>query len=249
MSIKIFCVPHAGGSASAFNRWKGLFNDTIELVPLELAGRGGRYGETLSDSIHGIASDLFDRIRIDLNQEPYAFWGHSFGTVIIYELMRMIKDNKLNMPVHIFMTGRFPPHRKEQNEIRHLPEDDFIKEIISLGGVESQIAENKEILKFYYPILKADYSAIETYMFTAAEAWSCNLTIMSGDDDKEVEEASLIEWQRYTNNQCDIKIFAGGHFFIYDYVDEITQIINGKLLSEVSKYIIEEKRWKRGFGL
>ncbi|MEB9902773.1 thioesterase domain-containing protein, partial [Bacillus cereus] len=48
---KLFCFPHAGGSAFSYAKWKNYFNPYIEIVPIELAGRGYRIEENLYGSM------------------------------------------------------------------------------------------------------------------------------------------------------------------------------------------------------
>ncbi|MNW69143.1 Thioesterase domain protein [compost metagenome] len=43
--VTLFCLPHAGGSASIFAKWRNLLDCLIKLYPIELAGRGERFNE------------------------------------------------------------------------------------------------------------------------------------------------------------------------------------------------------------
>jgi surfactin synthase thioesterase subunit len=49
--LKLFCVPYAGGSAKTFLGWKKWLDPGIELIPVELAGRGAR----VKDQFYGNA--------------------------------------------------------------------------------------------------------------------------------------------------------------------------------------------------
>lgn len=42
---KLFCLPYAGSSCNIYYPWKSKFPSSIEIVPIELAGRGKRFDE------------------------------------------------------------------------------------------------------------------------------------------------------------------------------------------------------------
>ncbi|MCM3922488.1 thioesterase domain-containing protein [Frankia sp. AiPs1] len=58
--LKLFCIPHAGGTASVFRPWRRRFPATIEVVPLELPGHGTRGREAFAQSISSAAEDLLE---------------------------------------------------------------------------------------------------------------------------------------------------------------------------------------------
>ena len=59
---KLFCFPHAGGSAFSYAKWKNHFNPYIEVVPVELAGRGYRIEENLYQSMEEAVNDVYNKI-------------------------------------------------------------------------------------------------------------------------------------------------------------------------------------------
>ena len=67
-NIKLFCIPHAGGSAAVYSRWKKYLDSSIELIPVELSGRGIRMGEKLYDSLKE-AIELAEYLR-DIKYQP-----------------------------------------------------------------------------------------------------------------------------------------------------------------------------------
>lgn len=76
--MKLFCLPHLGGSASIYYQWKKYLNEKIEIVPIELAGRGERIKECFYEDFSTLISDVSEKISIEEN-EKYAFFGHSMG--------------------------------------------------------------------------------------------------------------------------------------------------------------------------
>lgn len=116
--ITLFCFPYAGGSAVAYNKWKKYNNTNIEIIPIELAGRGKRFGEELYDKIEDAVDDVYEIVKSNING-PYGLFGHSMGSIIAYELARKINNSNLPNPEYIFVSGRKPPHI-EENEKKYI---------------------------------------------------------------------------------------------------------------------------------
>ncbi|MDU6373717.1 MAG: thioesterase domain-containing protein, partial [Bradyrhizobium sp.] len=56
--MRLICLPYAGGSAMIYARWRRLLPSWIEVVPLELPGRGARMDEPLHTEMAGLTDQL-----------------------------------------------------------------------------------------------------------------------------------------------------------------------------------------------
>ncbi len=229
--IKLYCLPHAGGSATLYIRWKKQLASSIELCPLELAGRGKRFMEPFYNSFDDAVNDVYHLIKPGLDKHAYAIWGHSMGCLMAFELMRRIKQEGLNGPVHAFFSGRNPPHiKKDEKSLHTLPDEEFKKEVYKLGGIADEILENKELSDLFIPILKADYRILEGYTHEGENTeFDCDISVLNGKEDMDVSPEEIRQWQMYTKKTCSFYEFGGGHFYINDYDDEVIDIINSKL--------------------
>lgn len=232
--IKLFCLPYAGGSATLYARWKKLLHSSIELVPVELAGRGKKYNIPFYDGFNAAVIDIYDAVRSEAGDEPYALFGHSMGCLLVYELFFKMIDNNYREPEHIFFSGRYPPHIKKEEKIHYtMPDDKFLEEIIKYGGTPKEILEHKELLNIFIPILKADYRILDDYTFAGrTDKFNFDITVLTGTQDDEVEMNDLEEWSKYTKKGYRYHQFEGGHFFINQYAEDITDIINKTLVPE-----------------
>lgn len=81
----LFCFPFAGGGASAYNSWVQKMKDKVTVCPIQLPGREERIMEkpynNMTDMLDELEETIWKCIR-----GPYAFWGHSMGGKIAYEL-------------------------------------------------------------------------------------------------------------------------------------------------------------------
>jgi medium-chain acyl-[acyl-carrier-protein] hydrolase len=241
--IKLFCLPYAGGSAMVYNRWKLSINGMIQIRPVELTGRGKRFTEPYYDNLMQAVDDIYRLVKPELNG-LYAFYGHSMGSLLVYELVRKINSLPHPQPVHLFLSGGSPPHIRKSDKVYHkMPEEQFKEEIFKMGGTPREVFENKELLEIFIPLLRADYKILETYEFQPEHpVFDCGITLFNGKEDEEVTSDEIRQWQRYTKVQCPLHEYESGHFFIHDQMEDIVQIINDTLIqallqSEVSHQV------------
>lgn len=225
--VKLFCLPYAGGSAMVYSSWKKPMLPGIEVIPIELAGRGGKtdvpfYKNLARDGI----DDIFGQIDIHLDGSPFAIFGHSMGTLFAYEAGHRIKLETGQTPIHIFFSGRLAPHLKGANKMVHLlPDLEFQVEIMKLGGTPKELFEREELAKLFLPILRDDYRLVETYEFlNKSEPLDCDITVLWGTEDRYNREDAE-EWRHYTKRQCHVEEFQGNHFFIHSHKQQVIDLV------------------------
>lgn len=229
--IKLICIPYAGGNSMVFRPWKTTLSPNIELVTPELAGRGARLTDNLYNSINEAAEDLFQILRKSDQLHSYALYGHSMGTLIIVELLKLIKHSGDELPLHIFYSGRGVPHLKTNNgkKFHLMNEEQFRKEVLALGGTPLEIFETPELAELFIPTLKNDFRITETYISdTTPSAYDINISVFIGTNE-DITNDGVEGWEDYTTKECRIHFFEGGHFFIKDKQDEVIKTINSTL--------------------
>ena len=229
--IKLFCFPYGGGSSATYYDWKNIVGSYIELLPIELAGRGKRIAERNYNSIDDAVEDVFNIVRSDLTNGAYALFGHSLGSMVAFELAYKIMQEKLPLPAHIFFSGRGAPDAAwHENEKFHLlPEKEFRSEIIKLGGIPREVFQEEELLDLVFSLLREDYKIAESYKYNSKEILlPCDITILASLDDEAIPE-EIEAWKDHTSRKCDIVYFDGGHFFIKESKDQLIKIVNEKL--------------------
>jgi len=234
-TIKLFCIPYAGGSAVIFNRWKHFIDAKIEIIPIELAGRGKRINEPLYKDVREVIEDVYRIISKELNGLPYAMFGHSMGSMISYQLGQKFRNNHYPKPQHMFFSGRSAPHIKRMDEKKYhlLDEEEFKRAIITLGGTPPEFFDHPELLEVFLPMLKNDFKLAETEIQNGEiHPLDCNISVFLGkDEDLTTEQCD--GWKRHTKKLCNIHYFEGGHFFLHDEMEQIVKIINNTLLSDI----------------
>lgn len=226
--IKLFCLPYAGGSATVYSKWKEYLRPEIELIPVELAGRGKRIQEDLYKDMHNAVEEVFQSIRKEIQYSQYILFGHSMGSMIIYELIQKIKENNMPSPAHVFFSGGRAPHTERNSDKKyHLMDDEeFRKEVLELGGTPPEFFEYPELLEIILPMLKNDFRIAETYIHQGEiRPLDHDITVLLGKDD-ELTPEQCHEWRHHTSKICNMHYFEGGHFFLHDETRQITNLIN-----------------------
>ena len=204
------------------------------MFPVELAGRGKRIYDPLYNSIEEAIEDCYNIIFGELDKGPYAFFGHSMGGIIAYELAYKIRDNKLPEPVHIFFSGRGAPNVPDEDEEElyyNLPDEEFKEKIIELGGTPKEFFDHPELMEMLLPMLRCDFKIAETYEHDGEiKPLDYDITVFIGKEE-DVSAAQIHGWREHTKELCTVHYFEGEHFFLNEKRERVVSIINNTLLA------------------
>src|SRR3954447_1958571 len=106
--LRLFCFPYAGGAASIFRSWADDLPPEIEVCPIQLPGREGRFREAPFTRLAPLVDALTLALLPHLNV-PYALFGHSLGALISFELVRRLQRQNVARPAHLFVSGHNAP--------------------------------------------------------------------------------------------------------------------------------------------
>lgn len=238
-TIKLFCIPHAGGSAISYKVFKKYLPSYIELIPLQLSGRGTRIGEPLYNSFEDAVLDLYKQITPLIQEEPFALLGHSMGSWLAYELYYKLAENHMPLPIHLFFSGNTAPCSKNNKKIYHnLDDNPFLEHIRELGGTDPAFFSHPELIELFLPILRSDYKMLECHTFHPKPMpITCDLSILIGLDDN-TTTIGIEAWSNYTSKKCTIYPFEGNHFYLFNHPQAFSNCLTNCLgtPSNSSKY-------------
>jgi medium-chain acyl-[acyl-carrier-protein] hydrolase len=227
--MRLFCFPYAGGSAVIFRNWKNLFSSEIELCPVEIPGRGTRLLETPYTAIDPLIDALADGIS-HLLDKPFAFFGHSMGAVICYELSRKLHREKKRQPVSLIVSARPAPQIVDpEPQSYDLPEPDFIAHLQGLNGTSSEVLAHPKLLTLLLPTLRSDFQLVETYRYLPGPPLPCPITVIGGTNDKEISPDHLARWRELSSGAFQQYMLPGDHFFIHQAESQLISIIAKQL--------------------
>ena len=229
--LRLFCFPHSGGGASFYRRWNEVFGDQIDVCPVQLPGRENRRNEPPFTQFDTLIEALADAFTPYMNM-PFALFGHSLGALVSFGLARQLRSQGKPEPLHLFVSGRRAPQIPRREEpVAMLSDKAFIEKIRRFHGTDEAILQNNELMELFLPVLRADFSIYESFVYTPAPAFKYPISAFGGRDDSEVSMASLIAWKKHTSSTFGLHQFPGGHFFLLDREEQLAHIIHHEMSS------------------
>jgi surfactin synthase thioesterase subunit len=227
--MNIFAIPYAGGNCYCYRDLAKACSLGCAWETLELPGRGKRPKEPLLDSIEAMASDVVKQIY-SRDCEVFKIFGHSMGGLVAHRAVQIIEQQHLNdLSIdHLFVSGCRAPGLKRLKAVRSpLSRAELISAIDSLGGLPREIREDADLMGFFEPILRADFSAVDRYRPSQVERIHTPITVFSGKNDSEVNAADVAAWRETGSQPARFFSFPGNHFFFLDHISQIASVISG----------------------
>jgi medium-chain acyl-[acyl-carrier-protein] hydrolase len=214
-SLRLFCFPYAGSGAIVYRGWQGQLPPRVEVCPVQLPGRGGRLQErpytrlsAMVEEMAGALAPLFDM--------PFAFFGHSMGGMISFELARLLRGRGGREPAHLFISGRRAPHLPPDEPPTYgLPEPEFIDKVRELNGTPREVLEHPELMQLLLPVLRADFEVVQTYEYEPGPPLDAPVSVFGGLLDGEVSREDLEAWRGHTRGPFRLRMLPGDHFFLH----------------------------------
>ncbi|MEW6994401.1 thioesterase II family protein [Colwelliaceae bacterium MEBiC 14330] len=233
--LKIICFPYAGGNSSTYISWSEKLPSNVELVIIQAPGRGTRLGETAHSNMDCLINELI-KVAPDILDRPYILFGHSLGSRIAFELMDKLKQLNYPLPLHFIASASSGPHKKlTKKSIYHLSDKEFIVELEKLNGTPQAVLKDKELMKLFMPLLRADFEIADNYNYTGNTIFNCPISVLGGEDDMNISHANLNSWGEFFTMNANIYLLPGNHFFIDSHKEMVIEKVNGIIQSTLQK--------------
>lgn len=227
--VRLFCFPYAGGGGALYRPWAAALPPYIELCVVQLPGREARMAEPAFTSAHALARTLADALGPG-DGVPRAFFGHSMGALIAFELACELRRRALPAPVHLFVSGHRAPHLPARGlPLHRLPDAAFAAHVHHLAGIPPEALRNPAFMALLVPMLRADLTLSETYAPAAEPPLPCPITAFGGVEDASVAHGELQAWAAHTRGGFGIRFFPGRHFFVQSAGPQVLQAIEHAL--------------------
>ncbi|MEH1863903.1 MAG: thioesterase II family protein [Nostoc sp.] len=228
-NLRLFCFPYAGGSAAIFRTWPNNLPSNVEVCAVEYPGRGRQIRSApltrLEPLVQAIAPVLLPYL-----DKPFAFFGHSMGGLVSFELTRLLRSQYNLTPFHLFISARRAPQLPPIKPPLHILSDhDLQNELRSLNGTPKAVLESEELMQIFLSILRADFAVLETYIYTQKQPLECPITIFGGLQDQDISHEALQAWREQTIAAFSLHEFNGDHFFIHSHQELLLKLIYQEL--------------------
>jgi len=229
--LRLYCIPYAGGGASAFRSWQESLPSIVEVQSIQLPGRENRLMETPFSDAREIAKALADVIAPDLDR-PYAVFGHSMGALVSFELLRELRERKAREAAHFFASAfRAPQLQNPDPAIHELPDKEFLDELNRrYDAIPAAALESEELLSLILPGVRADTTVCDGYSYVEGDPLPTPISALGGEIDPIVKPDLLEPWKAQTSANFDLTLFQGDHFYLQPLQDELLALVSERLM-------------------
>jgi pyochelin biosynthetic protein PchC len=214
-SVELLCLPHAGGSAGYYFGFSRDLPARVQVTAIQYPGRQERRTEPAITDLTELARRIHQvlRARPGYGVRPIALFGHSLGAGVAFELARLLEQDGV-IPEALFVSGRRAPSRARAEFVHQADDDSLIAEVTSLDGTAPTLLADPEIRALMLPVLRADYTAAETYQYRPGPPLTGPISALTGLDDPKVSVPEALAWRDHGTGPFDLHTFPGGHFYL-----------------------------------
>jgi surfactin synthase thioesterase subunit len=212
--VRLFLFPYAGGNTAMYREWPDLFPADVAAQAVQLPGRVDRRSEEPFDAMDPLVEAMCEAFSAELDDRPYAVFGHSMGALLAYRLA-LAMEGEGRAPILLGAAGWAPEgFAVPTQEQLDLPQDELVEWVVSLGSVPPELYQDPELLAMTMPPTRADLKICVDHTDDGA-AMKCPVVTYTAKEDPLMSSEATNSWiprcSAYLGN-CE---FPGGHFFIY----------------------------------
>ncbi|MFF7636234.1 thioesterase II family protein [Kitasatospora sp. NPDC008050] len=213
--LRLFCFPYAGSGASVFREWGAGLPEGVEALAVQLPGREDRFFDQPIADLDELLDALVPALLPYLDR-PFAFFGHSMGAIVSWELARRLQREQGLEPVRVVVSGcrALPFHESRPPGELDLSDEELLDELRRLNGTPEELLQNPDFVTYILPTFRADLSLFAGYTYRPGELLSCPVSAFGGSADPRVSEEQLKGWAELTTGRTEVEVFPGGHFFL-----------------------------------
>jgi surfactin synthase thioesterase subunit len=227
--LRLFCFPYAGGGASAYHGWTRHLPEQIEVAAIQLPGREDRFREQPYRRVAPLV-EVLGPVIAECRDIPCAYFGHSMGGLLAFELARYFCRTGGPLPEWLFVSGRWAPDQSDPlPPIPDLPDEEFVRVLQRrYGGFPEAIASDPQLRALFLPLIRADLELIHTYAYRSGPPLDCPISVYGGLKDS-IARGSLEAWQAHTTGAFRLRMLPGDHFFINTETAALLQSVGEQL--------------------
>lgn len=234
--LRLFCFPYAGGGRMVFRDWPERLPANVEVNIAQLPGRWPRLNEEPFTEQTALVRALSQSL-VPYLDKPIAFFGHSLGAIISFELARTLRRERSLEPIYLLVSGSPAPQLSELKPRTYdLPEPELIEELRRLNGTPKTVLEDSELMHLMLPILRADFAVSQTYAYSTEPPLKCPISVFGGLQDRDVTRDLLEAWREQTTGAFSVRMLPGDHFFLHTATTSLLTAISeefSKLLTKL----------------
>ncbi|WP_228974905.1 alpha/beta fold hydrolase [Streptomyces sp. DH12] len=227
--LDLFCLPCAGGGASAYARWQerlDAFGARVRVLPLQLPGREERAGEPRFTDLDALVADLDERLDAEFAR-PHLLYGHSMGAFVAHALTLARQRRGAPLPRALVLSSHRAPHVRPNRILDPDADDEALAtSLAELGGIPWELARRPRFRAVYMPLVRDDLRLCSGWVEPAdVEPLDVPLHLFTGADDHLVPPPKMAAWREHGARGSELRTLPGGHFFVRTHEDELLRAV------------------------
>lgn len=235
LRLRLFVFHHSGGSHLMYRDWPSSFPAGWDVRTPDAPGRGPRDGRPALTDMGALVEHFLHELDSGLTGR-FAFFGHSMGGLVAYELTRRLVEAGRTPPVWLGVSARGTLHPDGDPKRRHLlPDAELRRELMAMGGTSSSVLDHEELWDLFAPTIRADLRISETWRTKPLTApLPVPLSVFGGTRDHVAPPHRLDGWSAASEHFLGLRLFNGGHFYFQDRMPEVA----GRIQDDVRRALL-----------
>jgi len=214
---RLFCLPYAGGSASAYGRLRRALAPDVEVHGLELPGHGARAGEPPFEDLDELADAVCDAIQPFLGNRA-ALFGHSFGALLALAVIRRLRQRDQPALAALIVSAAPAPHLFAERSAALAADPDAV--------LPEVVRRDPELKRQAERMLAADVQAIRSARWDR-RSYGVPIAAIAGSEDPVVSARDLEEWRWFAPSFRGPFTVPGKHLYLNEAAGELARIVHG----------------------
>ena len=227
--VRLVCFPGAGSGANLFRRWLDVLPPSIELVVAQYPGHEDRHKEAFIPDM----AELAEEIGRDVSsiQAPMAFFGHSLGATIAFEVALRLRPRFPLPVVRLFTSARKAPIDCHPTGHAFMGDAEMKRAYFRIL-TEAEMPMEDELWRAMELAIRNDLLLSDRYHYVAGSRLTCPITaIIAEQDESALSLAEVQRWADCTIVDFDSHALPGRHRYWLDDPPTLISFIEEKLRS------------------
>ncbi|MFC9486639.1 thioesterase II family protein [Streptomyces hydrogenans] len=218
-AASLYCFPHAGGLPGEYVRWSDNLPG-IQVWGVHLPGRTTRRAEPPYTRMNELVDALVSAVDFGRDR-PFAFFGHSLGALVAFEVAKELRVRGREVPRRLFVSSCPAPPLPPAARLVHGLSDGELLDAIERGTGESlaHLREDADLREHALASFRADYALLHRYSPRGTEPLDCPVTVLAGSE--EPWSSWRDGWAAHTRAGTNLRVLPGGHFHFREGRDEL----------------------------
>lgn len=206
-TVRLVCLPQAGGGSSTFRPLAGALPSWVDVQAVRLPGRETRRREPPLTDLDAVVDVLHDELVG--SDRPVALLGYCSGALLAHELATRLAGNDRLGPV--FACASQAPHDYGRNVGVHTMDRVVLLDYLrGMNVMPESILGNADLFTVFEPAIRADFALFETTAYRPAPQLDVPVVAIGDRDDPGVTFADLLEWRQQAGGVFAVHEFVGG---------------------------------------